>query len=312
MNRFGPSVAQQRALPVDAAGRTARDGSPAASARGSRRWRCRPRTCATAARPYRRATAALARERQLGDARVPLGHRVARPPAVAVERAADVALVGRGVGVAAGEHPVGDREVVGVLRAVPRRTGDDEPAVPVVGQPDHELRVVVPAVRGVEASRCRGSSRRSASRARRRGCAPRPAVAPPTGPGRCTRRRRCRRWSGRAGRRRPGARRPARAGTRTGRRRRVGGGGRRRGAASASPRVSAARRRISGIAAPCVVGPPRTPAIVNRIGVRVPPRTATLLRRRTCVRPTSAGPRPGRGCPQSTWSPRTYGGANRP
>ena len=83
---------------------------------------------------------------ELGDAVVPLGDRVAGRLPVAVESGAAVALVGAGVGEAASQQPVAEDEVTGVLRARPGRAADHEPAVPVVGQPDHELGVVVPPV----------------------------------------------------------------------------------------------------------------------------------------------------------------------
>src|SRR5690606_31601979 len=87
---------------------------------------------------------------QLGQPAVPFDDGVAGPAAVLVELRAAVALVGRGVGIALGEDPVGNREVVGVLAPVAGRTGDDEAAVPFLRETDDELGVVVPAVVGVE------------------------------------------------------------------------------------------------------------------------------------------------------------------
>lgn len=84
-----------------------------------------------------------------GEPAVPFHDGVAGTFPVLVDLLAGVPLVGGGVGVSLREDLVADDPVVGVLLAQPRRPGDDEPAVPVVGQPDHELTVVVPVVVGV-------------------------------------------------------------------------------------------------------------------------------------------------------------------
>ncbi|CAO0824921.1 hypothetical protein SMICM17S_13229 [Streptomyces microflavus] len=86
---------------------------------------------------------------ELGDPEVALGEGVAGGPAVAVEGGAGRALVGGGERVALGDRPVPEGPVVGVLLAHARRAGDDQAAVPAVGEADDELGVVVPAVVGV-------------------------------------------------------------------------------------------------------------------------------------------------------------------
>ena len=81
---------------------------------------------------------------------MPLPHRLpwSRAGSVGEEGRPGVALVRGGVGVALREHPVTDDVVRCVLLADAGSSGDDQLAVPLLGQADHELGVVVPAVGG--------------------------------------------------------------------------------------------------------------------------------------------------------------------
>ena len=133
------------ARPTPRPRRRGRDRARAPPARRSRRSSTPRRTCAPARARSAGPTARPRRPCELREPAAPLEHRVARLGAVGEEVRAGVALVGGREGVPAREEPVGGEVVHRVLALHAGRGGHRELAVPLVGQPQDELRVMAPA-----------------------------------------------------------------------------------------------------------------------------------------------------------------------